>query len=119
MAEVTVSINGRSYNVACDDGQEERLMQLARYVDGNASDLASSVGQVGDARLMLMVSLMIADELFEARGRLKKLDDEVDSVRDARTAALERTLEAEGAVADILDRAAQRLDRMAQRIETA
>lgn len=119
MGEVNVSINGRSFSVACDDGQEEHLMKLARYVDRSATELASSVGHIGDARLMLMVSLVVADELFEARERLKKLDDEVDSVRDARTLALERTLEAEGAVADILDRAARRLDTMAQRLETS
>ncbi|GAK46571.1 conserved protein [Tepidicaulis marinus] len=119
MGQVSVSINGRAYSIACDDGQEKHLTELAAYVDEQVTGLAAQVGQVGDARLMLMASLLLADELWDMRGRIKKLEEEVATVRDARSVALERTEEAEAAVAEILEKAAQRLDTMAQRIEAS
>ena len=67
MAEVEVAINGRSYLMGCDDGQEEHLLLLAEEVGRRVEDLVATVGQVGDARLLLMASLLIADELYDAR----------------------------------------------------
>jgi cell division protein ZapA len=66
MAQVDVTINDRSYRIACDDGQDGHLTELANYVDGRVQELVSSVGQVGDARLLVMASLLIADELSES-----------------------------------------------------
>jgi cell division protein ZapA len=71
MAQTDVIINGREYRIACDDGQEEHLQQLARYVDGRVAELAASVGQLGEARLLVMASLLIADELSEAFAELQ------------------------------------------------
>ena len=59
MAQVDVAINGRNYRVACDDGQEDHLRQLAEYVDRRVMELVESVGQIGEARLVVMVSLLI------------------------------------------------------------
>ena len=67
MASVEVSINGRFYRIACEDGQEERLIRLAGSVDEKVSSLVEQVGQVGDTRLLVMASLLIADELDDAR----------------------------------------------------
>lgn len=67
MAEVTVSVNGRAYKMVCDDGQEPHLLSLADYINSRIEDLKKDVGQVGDARLLLMISIMIADELLELR----------------------------------------------------
>ena len=72
MAQVDVLINGKSYNVACDDGQEDHLLQLAGYVDQRIQDLVNSVGQVGDARLLVMASLLISDELSEIYAKKTK-----------------------------------------------
>jgi cell division protein ZapA len=66
MAQVTVTINGRDYRVACDDGQEDHLARLGAYVDDRIGELSAAVGQVGDARLLVMVSLMLADDLLDA-----------------------------------------------------
>ena len=63
MAQVDVTINDRSYRIACDDGQDVHVTQLADYVDRRVQELVSAVGQVGDARLLVMASLLIADEL--------------------------------------------------------
>ena len=72
MAQVDVSINGRNYQIACDDGQEEHLSQLAEYVDKRVKELVAAVGQVGDARLLVMASLLVADELSEAFASLEQ-----------------------------------------------
>ena len=66
MAVVDVMVNGRPYPVACDDGQEDHLIDLAHNIDKRVAELARTMGQVGDARLILMASLLVADELSEA-----------------------------------------------------
>ena len=62
MAQVTLSVNGQTYALACRDGDEENIATLAALVDERARDLASRLGQVGEARLLLMVALLLADE---------------------------------------------------------
>lgn len=65
MGQINVSINHQTYSLACRDGEEERLAALAGKVDEKARELAERLGQVGEARLMLMVALLLADELEE------------------------------------------------------
>jgi cell division protein ZapA len=64
---VSVTINGRSYEIACDPGQEEQLRRLAADLAARVNRLVESVGQVGDAQLMLMAGLLVADELETTR----------------------------------------------------
>ena len=109
MAEVDVVINGRSYAMACDDGQEEHLTSLARYVGDRVRDLAESYGQVGDARLVVMASILIADELSDLRAEL----DEVRRTVQDRLAATE------AATAEKLDALAARLEAVAAGLEAA
>lgn len=71
MGQVSISVNGRQYDVQCDDGQESRLYQLADYVNSRVGELVKGAGQIGDTRLLLMASLVIADELMEARADLQ------------------------------------------------
>ena len=71
MGQVDITINGRTYQIACDDGQEEHLTELGEYVDKRVKELVAAVGQVGDSRLLVMVSLLIADELSETYADLK------------------------------------------------
>ena len=73
MAQVSVIINGRKYQVACDDGQEAHLSRLAAYVDKRVGELVAAVGQVGDARLLVMATLLVADELSDAYAELEVL----------------------------------------------
>jgi len=82
MAVVDVVVNGRSYQVACDDGQEAHLTDLAGYIDRKVADLAKTMGQVGDARLILMASLLIADELSEALDSVESLKRSAETSRD-------------------------------------
>jgi cell division protein ZapA len=62
MPLVNVMVNGRAYTIACDDGEEDHLRQLAATVDAKTREVLTSVGQVGDTRLLLMAALLIADE---------------------------------------------------------
>ncbi len=65
MSQVSITINERKYQVACDDGQEAHLTRLGDYVDKRLNELVAAVGQVGDSRLLVMVSLLLADELSD------------------------------------------------------
>ncbi|MEM7546122.1 MAG: cell division protein ZapA [Pseudomonadota bacterium] len=70
MAEVSIKVGGRHYQMACDDGQEGHLRALAARLDTEAQALAGS-GKISEARLMLMVALMMADQLDEAEEALR------------------------------------------------
>lgn len=80
MAQLTVSINGREYEISCDDGEEEHLMGLAQSVGHRVDELVTKVGQVGDARLLVLASLLLADELFEVRSELDVLNDKTSEI---------------------------------------
>jgi cell division protein ZapA len=67
MAQVSVTINGRSYPVACNDGEEQRISELARYIDEKVRNFAQELGQIGETRLLVLAALMLADELAEAQ----------------------------------------------------
>src|SRR5262245_53850567 len=82
MAQVTVLVNGRNYTLACEDGEEEHLTALAGFIDSRVAELGIAVGQqVGDARLMLMASLVVADELAVAHERVEELEQEAAQLR--------------------------------------
>ncbi len=108
MAEINVSINGRSYLVGCDDGQERHVENLAEYVDKRVRELAESVGQVGEGRLLLLATLLLADELSDLFERIETLERQAgetesaaESAAGADIVALTERLEA---VADRLER---------------
>lgn len=67
MAEVNVTVNGRQYSVGCDDGEEAQVTRLSGLVDQRVRELAALVGQVGEARLLLMAALTLADDLEGAQ----------------------------------------------------
>ncbi len=109
MAVVTVTINGHEYSVACDDGQEEHLQSLAEYIDKRVAELAEDLGQVGEARLMLMAGLTIADELSESVDEAESLTAQVESVRT----------ETAGAARNTIQEYASRIEQLAARLEAS
>ncbi|WP_421875029.1 cell division protein ZapA [Pacificispira sp.] len=70
MAQVSISINGRPYTVACEDGQEPRLRELAAALDEEVSGLASAIGQVGDTRLLVIAGLSLVDRMADLAAEL-------------------------------------------------
>ena len=71
MGQVTVTLNGRSYRLRCGEGEEQRLLALAEHVRGKLNGLVQQFGQAGEDRLLLMTALLIADELWDAKARLR------------------------------------------------
>ncbi|MGA3311287.1 MAG: cell division protein ZapA, partial [Xanthobacteraceae bacterium] len=84
MSQVNVTINGRQFRMACEDGQEGHLLNLARDLDGRIEGLRAKFGEIGDSRLTVMAALTIADELAEMGTRIKRLEEEVTAAQDAR-----------------------------------
>ena len=84
MAQVDVSVNGQSYRIACEDGQEDRLVDLAAMVDEKVLELVNQIGQVGSNRLLVMAALIIADELVDLKneaGSPQELEDNTNQAR--------------------------------------
>ena len=106
MAQVTVEVNGRPYVVGCEDGQEPRLVTLAAAVDAQIRQLASTVGPLGETRLMLMGALVMADDLAELRGEIENLRGQLAEAKADRGRA-------ELAAVAALDAAAARIERLA------
>ena len=71
MAQVSLTVNGSAFAITCDDGQETRIRRLGQYVDAKVAEFVGSVGQVGEARLLLLAALVIADELADANEALR------------------------------------------------
>jgi cell division protein ZapA len=72
MGQVVVKVNGREFQLTCTDGQEARIRRLAQYVDAKVGEFTKTVGQVGEARLILLAALVIADELSDANEALRQ-----------------------------------------------
>ncbi len=110
MAQVTVSIGGRSYRLACNEGEEAHLESLAREVDAKFETMRQAFGEIGDQRLIVMAALTIADECVEARGKIATLEAEAE-----RMAERERAMRHENEIQAVS--AAQAFGELSQRIE--
>ena len=112
MTHVNVTINGRQYRMACEDGQEGHLTMLAKDLDGRVEQLKKSFGAIGDMRLIVMAALTVGDELSEAAKRVRRLEEELATLQDVRIAASERAQQTQVAVAAALDSASERIERV-------
>ena len=112
MPQVAVQINGKTYRMACDEGQEAHLLDLAQRFDATINSLKGSFGEIGDQRLTVMAGGMVTDELVEMGHKLRGLQAELATLRangssgQARDAALARGLE----------KAAERIEGMTSRL---
>lgn len=112
MAHVTVTINGRQYRMACEDGQEGHLTRLATDLDQRVEQLRGNFGEIGDSRLLVMAALTVSDELSEAAQRVRRLEEELSGLQDAQVAAADRSQVTQAAVATALNAAAERIERV-------
>jgi cell division protein ZapA len=108
MADIDVTVNGHSYRVACEDGEEAHLMSIADHLNSHATRLANELGQVGETRMMLMAGLLVGDELSDALDRVEELE------KESSTAQSEK-----GASADAIAAATRRIAGIAARIKSA
>lgn len=116
MATVMVTIDGKTYRMACDEGQENHLAGLAQKLDRYISHLKSSFGEIGDHRLSVMAGIMVMDEMRELEKRFAHLEEENRALQTARATTASQTTEHERALAVKLDQVAQRIIVLASRI---
>ncbi len=84
MSHVSVTINGKTYRMACDEGQENHLIALAGRFDGYVNQLRGAFGEIGDQRLTVMAGVMVTDELQEMEKRLARLEAELEAMQAGR-----------------------------------
>jgi cell division protein ZapA len=114
MSHVNVTINGRQYRMACEEGQETRLLKLAESLESRVESLRGKFGEIGDARLTVMAAITVCDELLDASGRIRNLEEELESLRGVRLAAADRAKATQTAVANALNSAADRIEKTTQ-----
>jgi cell division protein ZapA len=114
MSHVNVTINDRQYRMACEEGQEARLLRLAESLESRIQSLRGKFGEIGDARLTVMAAITVCDELLDAGNRIRALEEELNTLRDVRAAAADRARQTQTAVANALNAAADRIERTTQ-----
>lgn len=112
MAQVTVSIAGRSYRMACADGEESHLRALAAQIDSKINAFRESFGEIGDQRLLVMAAVGVADELAESRRTVARLESEIAKLHEGRESADKARDDWANSVADALETAAERMERL-------
>jgi cell division protein ZapA len=113
-SKVTISINGREFIMGCEPGEEAYLSELAAHLDGHLKDLASKLGQIGELRLLVMASLIVADEMRAAQRETARLKDELLDAKGATSQAEARRRADRAKAADVIARAAHRLEALAE-----
>ena len=112
MAQVTITINSREYAVACEDGQEVRILQLARMLDEKAKLLTQAGGQVNENMLLAMVGLLLADELTELR------KETTSNVEISGAFPQQKLIELDKSTANALDKVVEEINSIAKQIES-
>ncbi|MFM9845487.1 MAG: cell division protein ZapA [Dongiaceae bacterium] len=107
MSNVPVVINGRTYDLTCNDGQEKHLQDLASEIGRRVDELVKTVGQAGEARLLLMVSLLLADELNDSNAELDRIQRGGSAIAN------------EDAVAGSIEKLAKQIQDIAAKLEAA
>lgn len=115
MAHVQVTIAGRSYRMACGDGEEQHLEALAATFDAKIAEIRVAFGEIGDMRLHVMAALMTADELSEVKRRVDALEAELAAMRSVAVSQAERSEATEQKLTQAVNRTADRIERLAAR----
>jgi cell division protein ZapA len=116
MAQVIATIAGRQFRLACEDGQEAHLQSLAADIDERIAELRRRFGEIGDTRLTVMAALMVADEMSEAAQKIRRLEEEVMALQDARVVSADRAKAASDAVVGAFNSAAERLEGITRKL---
>jgi cell division protein ZapA len=114
MAHVNVTIGGRPYRMACDDGQEAHLEDLAATVDQRIAQMKGSFGEIGDQRLTVMAAISILDEAGDLRRQVEKLEADVAALTAAKDGAENAGESWAQSLAEALESSAARIERLAR-----
>lgn len=117
MAQVNLTVNGRVYRMACEDGEEDHVTRLGERFDEAIKELRGVLGEIGDQRLMVMAGILMTDRLGDAEQKLQKAEQDIQSLRDSRADTAMRIEGLELNFADSFNRAAIRIERIAERLQ--
>ena len=112
MPHVSVTIAGRTFRMACEDGEEERLSGLAQKIDLKIAEMRAAFGEIGDNRLTVMAAITVADELAEAQRLNGALRDQIADLERARDDALAQKDRWAQTAADAVEAVTGRLEEM-------
>jgi cell division protein ZapA len=113
---VTVTINGRSFRMACDEGQQDHLLSLAKIVDEKIAIFKQSYGDIGESRLAVMAAILLADEQNEAVKQVKILQRENAALKDSRAVLTSQIDGLEANIAATLETASDEVERITARL---
>jgi cell division protein ZapA len=116
MGQVVVTLNGRTYRLECNEGEEGHLAELAQYIGSRVDDMRQKFGQVGDDRLILMASLVITDELSSLRAEVENLRTQLAEARRDKSTSDENARSIESQLFAKIGDAASRLERLNTRL---
>lgn len=116
MGQVNVTISGKTYRMACDDGEEEHLSSLGHQLGETIELLRSQFGEIGDQRLTVMAAITLADRYSESEQRIGDLEAEVERLKEANAADVRQTEAREADLAETLDSLAGRIETLADRL---
>ncbi len=116
MARVEISLNGQKYGVACEDGQESRLHEVASFVDARMRSLSAGKPQAAETQLLVLATLTLADQIFDLRADLAKARTN-SSTQQPQAAGLDPELEEK--YASIVESLAARIDSVASKLARA
>jgi cell division protein ZapA len=117
MAQVNITVNGRVYRMACEDGEEEHVTELGARFDRAIDELRGALGEIGDQRLMVMAGILMTDRLHDAERRLERAEQEKQTLRDGRTDAAMRFEGMEEKFAKSLMVAAERIEAITELLQ--
>jgi cell division protein ZapA len=117
MAQVNLTVNGRIYRMACEDGEEDHVTELGVRFDEAINELRGVLGEIGDQRLMVMAGILMTDRLGDAEKRLKKSEQDIQGLKDNRADTAMRIEGLEQNFAESFNRAAIRVERIAERLQ--
>ena len=109
MPHVNVTIAGKTYRMACGEGEEDHLAAVASAFDARVGDMRNAFGAIGDMRLHVMAALTAFDELAELKQKVADLENEIGSLRAAAADGEKRLATEIGQTADRIDRLAKAL----------
>jgi cell division protein ZapA len=114
MPRVDITLNGRSYLIGCEEGQEARLRQLANYLEGQVRAVSARAPLAGEGQTLAMAALLVTDQLFDLKG-------EFDALAASRQPASPAGMapEDEEVVVAAVDHLAKRIEDIAARLERA
>lgn len=113
MAEISITINGRNYGIACDDGQEKRVQDLARYVDARLREIARAGAASNESHLLVLTAIILSDEIsdLKSQGSMMARQPQHSAI------GVKMSDEEEEAIVSAIDLLAARIDQIAGNLQ--